>query len=110
MADHPVIAGLVKIRAYLERIRPLDKRLRYQMDKLLAAAAAAQVQQGCLTLHAGCWIYCCPQPLAFSVMRQLGSIFSVDSAWISLQPATVQAKSGHQLPGSQCRSHGTIEF
>ena len=44
MADHPVIAGLVKIRAYLERIRPLDKRLRYQMDKLLAAAAAAQVQ------------------------------------------------------------------
>ena len=45
MADHPVIAGLVKIRAYLERIRPLDKRLRYQMDKLLAAAAAAQVQK-----------------------------------------------------------------
>ena len=43
VADHPVIAGLVKIRAYLERIRPLDKRLRYQMDKLLAAAAAAQV-------------------------------------------------------------------
>ena len=43
MADHPVVAGMVKIRAYLERIRPLDKRLRYQVDKLLAAASLAQV-------------------------------------------------------------------
>ena len=33
----------VEIRAFLERARPIDKRLRYQMDKLLAAAAAVQV-------------------------------------------------------------------
>ena len=46
--DHPVIARLVEIRAFLERARPIDKRLRYQMDKLLAAAALVQVSQpGC---------------------------------------------------------------
>lgn len=44
--DHPVIARLVEIRAFLEKARPIDKRLRYQMDKLLAAAALVQV--GCL--------------------------------------------------------------
>ena len=46
--DHPVIARLVEIRAFLERARPIDKRLRYQMDRLLAAAALVQVSQpGC---------------------------------------------------------------
>ncbi|CAK0782908.1 hypothetical protein CVIRNUC_006103 [Coccomyxa viridis] len=40
--DHPVIARLVEIRAFLERARPIDKRLRYQMDRLLAAAALVQ--------------------------------------------------------------------
>ena len=45
--DHPVIARLVEIRAFLERARPIDKRLRYQMDKLLAAAALVQVSQPC---------------------------------------------------------------
>ena len=43
--DHPVIARLVEIRAFLEKARPIDKRLRYQMDNLLAAAALVQV--GC---------------------------------------------------------------
>lgn len=41
--DHPVIARLVEIRAFLEKARPIDKRLRYQMDKLLAAATLVQV-------------------------------------------------------------------
>uniref|UniRef100_A0A1D2A5Z8 Sas10 C-terminal domain-containing protein n=1 Tax=Auxenochlorella protothecoides TaxID=3075 RepID=A0A1D2A5Z8_AUXPR len=40
VAGHPVIARLVEIKAYLERVRPIDKRLRHQMDKLLAAAGA----------------------------------------------------------------------
>ncbi|GAB4821287.1 hypothetical protein N2152v2_008333 [Parachlorella kessleri] len=39
--DHPVIARLVEIRAYLEKIRPIDKKLHYQVEKLLAAAQAA---------------------------------------------------------------------
>ena len=41
--DHPVIARLVEIRAFLERARPIDKRLRYQMDKLLNAVATLKV-------------------------------------------------------------------
>ena len=36
----------VEIRAFLERARPIDKRLRYQMDKLLQAAAAVQPGAG----------------------------------------------------------------
>lgn len=43
VADHPVIGRLVEIRAFLDKARPIDKRLRYQMDKLLAAAAAVLV-------------------------------------------------------------------
>ena len=38
--SHPVVGRLVEARAFLERLRPLDRRLRYQVDKLLAAAAA----------------------------------------------------------------------
>ena len=36
--DHPVIPRLLELRAYLEKIRPIDKKLQYQMDKLLMAA------------------------------------------------------------------------
>ncbi|CAD7698177.1 unnamed protein product [Ostreobium quekettii] len=43
--DHPVILRLVEIRAYLEKIRPLDKRLQYQIDKLLRAAKAAKTAE-----------------------------------------------------------------
>jgi U3 small nucleolar RNA-associated protein 3 len=43
VAAHPVIARLVEIRAFLERARPIDRRLRYQMDKLLQAATMVQV-------------------------------------------------------------------
>ncbi|PRW45524.1 Something about silencing 10 [Chlorella sorokiniana] len=38
--SHPVIQRLVEIRAYLEKIRPIDKKLQYQIEKLLKAAAA----------------------------------------------------------------------
>lgn len=41
--EHPVIARLLELRAYLEKIRPIDKKLQYQMDKLLLAA---QLQVG----------------------------------------------------------------
>ncbi len=42
--EHPVVGRLVEARAFLEKTRPLDRRLRYQMDKLLAAAAAVQAR------------------------------------------------------------------
>eukprot|EP00873_Tetraselmis_striata_P000222 jgi/Tetstr1/420486/TSEL_011599.t1 len=38
--DHPVILRLVQLRAYLEKIRPVEKKLEYQIQKLLAVAAA----------------------------------------------------------------------
>eukprot|EP00232_Nephroselmis_pyriformis_P017029 CAMPEP_0182887378 /NCGR_PEP_ID=MMETSP0034_2-20130328/20792_1 /TAXON_ID=156128 /ORGANISM="Nephroselmis pyriformis, Strain CCMP717" /LENGTH=376 /DNA_ID=CAMNT_0025020743 /DNA_START=29 /DNA_END=1155 /DNA_ORIENTATION=+ len=45
--DHPVVSRLVQIRSYIEKIRPIDKKLQYQIDKLLAAAdAPAPVPHG----------------------------------------------------------------
>lgn len=35
--DHPVISRLVEIKLFLEKIRPIDKKLQYQMEKLLKA-------------------------------------------------------------------------
>ena len=64
--EHPVIVRLVELRAYLEKIRPIDRKLQYQMDKLLLAAKSMQVgshsgaqcqaelaplQMACLHLH-----------------------------------------------------------
>lgn len=42
MKDHPVILRLIGIRSYLEKIRPIDARLKYQVDKLLRAAQMAK--------------------------------------------------------------------
>ena len=39
--DHPVVVRLVAVKAYLEKLRPVDKRLRGQVEKLLRAAALA---------------------------------------------------------------------
>eukprot|EP00899_Mesostigma_viride_P010847 jgi/Mesvir1/19764/Mv13063-RA.1 len=39
--DHPVVARLVQIRAYLEKVRPIDKKLQYQIEKLLKAATGS---------------------------------------------------------------------
>jgi len=35
----PVIDDLIRVRTYVEKIRPLDKKLKYQIDKLLRTAA-----------------------------------------------------------------------
>ncbi|KAL3514279.1 hypothetical protein ACH5RR_026996 [Cinchona calisaya] len=32
---HPVVRSLVEIRLFLEKIRPIDKKLQYQLDKLM---------------------------------------------------------------------------
>ena len=37
MKDHPVVLRLVEIRTYIE-LRPIDKKLKYQIDKLLKMA------------------------------------------------------------------------
>lgn len=37
--DHPVVRSLVEIRLFLEKIRPIDKKLDYQVQKLIKAAA-----------------------------------------------------------------------
>ncbi|KAM9999768.1 hypothetical protein ACTFIZ_008253 [Dictyostelium cf. discoideum] len=36
--DHPVIDQLIKCRTMIEKIQPLDKKLKYQIDKLLKSA------------------------------------------------------------------------
>lgn len=38
--DHPVMQRLVQIRAYLEKIRPIDKKMQYQIEKLLKLSSA----------------------------------------------------------------------
>jgi hypothetical protein len=42
--QHPVISRLVEIRAYMEKIRPIDKKLHYQIEKLLTTHRAVQVR------------------------------------------------------------------
>ena len=37
--DHPVIETLVKLRALIEKCGPIDLKLKYQIEKLMAAAA-----------------------------------------------------------------------
>lgn len=41
--DHPVIKRLIHIKILLERLRPLDQKLQYQIDKLMRTAALAEV-------------------------------------------------------------------
>ncbi|KAL6058293.1 Neuroguidin [Balamuthia mandrillaris] len=42
--DHPVIFQLVKLRTYLEKIKPIEKKLKYQIDKLLKTATIGNIQ------------------------------------------------------------------
>ncbi|XP_072952294.1 uncharacterized protein [Typha angustifolia] len=36
--DHPVVRSLVEIRLFLEKVRPIDKKMEYQVQKLTRAA------------------------------------------------------------------------
>jgi len=38
--DHPVIEELVRLRVIIEKLRPVEKKLRYQLDKLLKSAVS----------------------------------------------------------------------
>ncbi|PIA28899.1 hypothetical protein AQUCO_06500024v1 [Aquilegia coerulea] len=39
---HPVVQSLVEIRLFLEKVRPIDKKLHYQIDKLLKIAKSLE--------------------------------------------------------------------
>ena len=39
--NHPVIMKLLHVKTLLERLRPLDQRMQYQIDKMLRTAALA---------------------------------------------------------------------
>ena len=41
--SHPVISRLVEIRTYLEKVRPIDKKLQYQINKLLTSQQQVKV-------------------------------------------------------------------
>ncbi|KAH1065430.1 hypothetical protein J1N35_030417 [Gossypium stocksii] len=43
---HPVVRSLVEIRLFLEKIRPIDKKLQYQIQKLTRVSVSATQQQG----------------------------------------------------------------
>ncbi|PKA46715.1 hypothetical protein AXF42_Ash019698 [Apostasia shenzhenica] len=43
--NHPVVRSLVEIRLFLEKIRPIDKKLEYQVQKLIRAAATSSAAQ-----------------------------------------------------------------
>jgi len=43
--DHPVIDQLVKIRTILEKLKPLDQKLKHQVDKLLKLATIGEVER-----------------------------------------------------------------
>ncbi|KAF5751586.1 Sas10/Utp3/C1D family isoform 1 [Tripterygium wilfordii] len=43
---HPVVRSLVQIRLFLEKIRPIDKKLQYQIQKLTRGASGVTEQVG----------------------------------------------------------------
>lgn len=49
--SHPVVRSLVEIRLFLEKIRPIDKKLEYQVQKLTRAAAGGAAAEKTLQLH-----------------------------------------------------------
>jgi hypothetical protein len=49
--DHPVISQLLRIRILLEKLRPLDQKLRYQIDKLLKMATLGNTAACTLSLY-----------------------------------------------------------
>ncbi|KAJ4915168.1 Sas10/Utp3/C1D family [Raphanus sativus] len=42
---HPVVKSLVEIRMFLEKIRPIDKKLQYQIQKLTTAGVGSVAEQ-----------------------------------------------------------------
>ncbi|RUS17395.1 Sas10/Utp3/C1D family-domain-containing protein [Endogone sp. FLAS-F59071] len=45
VAGHPFVESLVELRTLLEKMKPLEQKLKYQIDKLVRAAAAGVVEE-----------------------------------------------------------------
>lgn len=43
---HPVVASLVKLRVQLEKLKPIETKLKYQIDRLLTTALSGKSGQG----------------------------------------------------------------
>lgn len=61
--SHPVMQRLVACKTYLEKVKGIDKRVKSQVDKLLAAAKAAhesrgQDADGVLSFMSESWVPC----------------------------------------------------
>ena len=54
---HPVMKQLLELRYAIEKIRPLDGKLKYQIDRLISAASAPATERSALMLR--------PDPTAF---------------------------------------------
>lgn len=52
VGGHPVVRSLVEIRLFLEKIRPIDKKMEYQIQKLTNAAEGAAAQEKVLNAEA----------------------------------------------------------
>ena len=46
ITNHPVVKHLVELRIYMEKMAPLENKLKYQIDKLLRVATNASDQAG----------------------------------------------------------------
>ena len=42
IAQHPVVQHLVEMRVYMEKMNPLENKLKYQIDKLLRTASKGE--------------------------------------------------------------------
>ncbi|KAL2529744.1 Sas10/Utp3/C1D family [Forsythia ovata] len=49
---HPVVQSLVEIRLYLEKIRPIDKKLQYQIQKLRMVTTTPEEKSGSSEIEA----------------------------------------------------------
>ncbi len=47
--DHPVVEQLVELRAALEKIKPIETKLKYQIDKLVRIANMGSLSKGSLS-------------------------------------------------------------
>jgi U3 small nucleolar RNA-associated protein 3 len=97
--DHPVMTRLVESKAFLEKLRPIDKRLKPQIEKLLRAAEVAE-QGGPAQPTAGAFL-----PLKSPEDFFVGSFATRNSfrfhAHVDWRQVVCQAQAGgddHQAP------------
>ncbi|RIB05776.1 Sas10/Utp3/C1D family-domain-containing protein [Gigaspora rosea] len=45
ISDHPVISNLVELRIILEKIKPVEQKLKYQIDKLIRATTIENIEE-----------------------------------------------------------------